>query len=61
MRHYPLVSHLDVLRRRHETMDRAVRQAQGRPAAPEAEIATLKRRKLLIKDAIVGIEHRLSS
>ena len=55
-----LANHLEELRRRHETMDRAVREAQTKPAGLDPGIAEMKRRKLLIKDEIVQIEQRLS-
>jgi len=51
-----VASHLDELRRRHQSVDRAVKEAQTSPAASDTEIAQLKRRKLHLKDAIFRIE-----
>jgi hypothetical protein len=45
-------SHLAELQRRHEALKREVREAQLQPGFDELEVASLKRRKLQIKDEI---------
>ena len=50
-----LQNHLSELERRHHALDREITQEQIRPAADEARMAELKRRKLLLKDEIVKL------
>lgn len=48
-------SHLAELERRHEALKREIHEAQGHPGIDELKIATLKRRKLHLKDEIAQL------
>ena len=50
-----LQNHLSELERRHHALDREIAKEQLHPAADEAKMAELKRRKLLLKDEIVKL------
>ena len=43
-------SHLAELKKRHSDLDRQIDEAKLHPSIDDLEIATLKRRKLMIKD-----------
>ncbi len=45
-----LANHLDELQRRHGEIDRQIDEALLHPSVDDLEIATLKRRKLALKD-----------
>ncbi|MBD0414256.1 YdcH family protein [Oryzicola mucosus] len=47
-----LASHLEELQRKHGDMERQLDQALNHPSIDDLEIATLKRRKLALKDEI---------
>jgi hypothetical protein len=47
-----LASHLDELQRKHGDIERELVDAMNHPSVDDLEIATLKRRKLAIKDEI---------
>lgn len=47
-----LASHLDELQRKHGDIEREIDNALLHPSVDDLEIATLKRRKLAIKDEI---------
>jgi hypothetical protein len=47
-----LANHLDELQRRHGEIDRQIDEALLHPSVDDLEIATLKRRKLAIKDEL---------
>jgi hypothetical protein len=47
-----LASHLDELQRKHGDIERELDNAMLHPSVDDLEIATLKRRKLAIKDEI---------
>lgn len=47
-----LASHLDTLKSRHEALKIKIKDEERRPAADRFEIATLKRRKLHLKEEI---------
>jgi hypothetical protein len=47
-----LQTHLSQLTRKHEALEREIRQATLRPSEDDLRIAELKRRKLLLKDEI---------
>ena len=47
-----LASHLEELRRRHGDIEREIDEALTHPSTDDLEIATLKRRKLALKDQI---------
>ena len=51
-------SHLAELERRHEALKREIQEAQSHPSTDELEIATLKRRKLHIKDTIAILRNK---
>ena len=50
-------SHLAELERRHEALKQEIQEAQSHPGIDDIEIATLKRRKLHIKDEIARLLH----
>ena len=45
-----LANHLDELKRKHGDIDRQLDEAMTHPSVDDLEVATLKRRKLAIKD-----------
>jgi len=47
-----LASHLAELQRKHGDIERELNEARTHPSTDDLEIATLKRRKLAIKDQI---------
>ncbi len=47
-----LNSHLQELRRKHQTLSEQVEEAQRSPATRDSEIAELKKRKLRLKEEI---------
>jgi hypothetical protein len=47
-----LANHLEELQRRHGEIDRQIDEALLHPSVDDLEIATLKRRKLAIKDEL---------
>lgn len=47
-----LASHLAELQRKHGEIERELDEAMAHPSADDLEIATMKRRKLAIKDEI---------
>jgi hypothetical protein len=47
-----LANHLEELQRRHGEIDRQIDEAMLHPSMDDLEIATLKRRKLAIKDEL---------
>jgi hypothetical protein len=47
-----LASHLEELQRRHGDIEREIDEALTHPSTDDLEIATLKRRKLALKDEI---------
>jgi hypothetical protein len=49
-------SHLAELERRHEALKREIQDAQTHPGMDDLEIATLKRRKLQLKDEIAQLK-----
>jgi hypothetical protein len=48
----PLASHLSELKRKHGELDREITDAMAHPSTDDLEVATLKRRKLALKDEI---------
>ena len=50
-----LGSHLQELRRRHETLSEKVEEAQRNPAVDALEISALKKQKLRIKEEIARL------
>lgn len=48
-------SHVAELERRHQALEKLLREEVARPAADDTRIADLKRRKLLLKDEITRL------
>jgi len=51
-------SHLAELERRHEALKREIEEAQTHPGFDELEVASLKKRKLHVKDEIAKLKHQ---
>jgi hypothetical protein len=51
----PVESHLAELERRHQALKQEIQEAQSHPGFDEFEVATLKRRKLHLKDEIAKL------
>lgn len=49
-------AHVTELERRHQALDKEIRDEISRPASNEARIADLKRRKLHLKDEITRLK-----
>lgn len=47
-----LNSHLEELKRKHTTLSNAVEMAQRAPASDDMEVASMKKKKLQIKEQI---------
>lgn len=47
-----LQTHLAELERKHEALERKLSESRAHPSAADAELAELKRRKLVLKDQI---------
>lgn len=50
-------SHVQVLRRKHETLSDAIEAAHRSPGADDLEIAQMKKEKLRIKEEIERLSH----
>jgi hypothetical protein len=50
-----MASHLQELRRKHETLSEQVERAQRSPAADDLQIAAMKKQKLRIKEEIARL------
>jgi hypothetical protein len=50
-------SHLAELEKKHKALDAEIREAQSHPATDDLTIAELKRKKLLVKEEIVRLQH----
>jgi hypothetical protein len=48
----PLASHLSELQRKHSELDREIAEALAHPSTDDLQLATMKRRKLALKDEI---------
>jgi hypothetical protein len=48
----PLASHLSELKRKHGELEREITDAIAHPSTDDLEVASLKRRKLALKDQI---------
>lgn len=51
-----LANHLDELKRKHSDIEREIDEAMLHPSVDDLEIATLKRRKLALKDEILKLQ-----
>jgi hypothetical protein len=49
-------SHLAELERRHAALEAELQEAKNHPATDDLQLATLKRRKLLLKDQIIKVK-----
>ncbi|PZN57851.1 MAG: DUF465 domain-containing protein [Proteobacteria bacterium] len=56
-----LASHLEELQRKHTDIEREINEAMLHPSVDDLEIATLKRRKLAIKDQIEKLKAQPTS
>lgn len=50
-----LVSHLQELQRKHQTLSEAVEEAQRHPGYDELAVAEMKKQKLRLKEEIVRL------
>jgi hypothetical protein len=50
-----LTSHLDHLRQKHQALEERIEDEQRRPGSDPLTIASLKRKKLLLKDEITRL------
>jgi len=50
-------SHLAELEKRHRALETEIAEALTHPSTDDLTIATLKRRKLLVKDQIARLQH----
>ena len=48
-------AHVAELQRRHQALDRELREELAHPASDETKIADIKRRKLILKDEITRL------
>lgn len=55
-----LASHIAELQKKHGDIERQIDEAMTHPSVDPLEIATLKRRKLAIKDEIMNLEKPLT-
>lgn len=51
-----LQSHLVELEKKHQALEKALHEAQIRPASDDREVAELKRRKLQLRDEISRLQ-----
>lgn len=52
-----VASHLQELRRKHETLSHQVEEAERRPSPDALRISTLKKQKLRLKEEISRLTH----
>jgi hypothetical protein len=52
-----LQAHLSQLQTRHRGLEEALHRAEHHPGSDSTEIATLKKRKLFLKDQIARLSH----
>ncbi|MFC3117613.1 YdcH family protein [Jhaorihella thermophila] len=50
-------SHLEELKRKHESLDHQVEELQRSPGVDDLEIAALKKQKLKLKEEIERLSH----
>lgn len=51
-----LASHLEELQRKHSEIEKEIDDAMAHPSVDDLEIATLKRRKLALKDEMTRLK-----
>lgn len=54
-----LSSHVDELRKKHETLSKTIEEEQRRPGTSDMRITDLKRQKLHLKDQIERLGHQI--
>lgn len=52
-----VASHVEELRKKHQTLSDAVERAQKSPGSNDLEIASMKREKLRLKEEISRLSH----
>ncbi len=52
-----VTSHVEELRKKHQTLSDAVERAQRSPGASDLEITEMKRQKLRLKEEITRLSH----
>ena len=52
-----LSSHLEELRKKHDSLSQEVEQAQRSPAFDDMQVTTLKKQKLKLKEEIERLSH----
>ncbi len=52
-----VASHLQELRRKHDTLSASVEQAQRAPASDALKIAEMKKQKMKLKEEITRLSH----
>lgn len=52
----PLQNHLTELERKHELLEREIRDAMAHPAVGDEKLSELKRRKLQLKDELARLK-----
>lgn len=52
-----VASHVEQLRRKHEVLSAAVEEAQRSPGADDFEIASMKKKKLWLKEEITRLSN----
>jgi hypothetical protein len=52
-----LSSHLEELRKKHDSLSQEVEQAQRSPAFDDIQVTTLKKQKLKLKEEIERLSH----
>lgn len=52
-----VTSHVEELRRKHQSLSEAVEKAQRSPSTSDLEISAMKREKLRIKEEITRLSH----
>ena len=52
-----VASHVEELRKKHQTLSDAVEKAQRSPGISDLEIAEMKRQKLRLKEEITRLSH----
>jgi len=53
----PIEAHVEELQRRHRVLETEIAEAHAHPSIDDLEIASLKRRKLLVKDELVRLKY----
>ena len=54
---FRIEAHVEELQRRHHTLETEIAEAHAHPSIDDLEVPSLKRRKLLVKDELVGLKN----